>query len=364
MRLQAGRRWRDFWGLEDFVHPYSWHLLELLPKPPDAVITHNLHGGYFDLRALPEIASKVPILSVLHDYWMLTGHCAFPLGCERWKQDCGNCPHLEIPPRIRRDSTRTNIRRKAEIYGKTPLTVSCPSRFVLDDVQKSVLARECSDSILHIPNGVDLELFHPGDQTQARGRLGLPKETSLILMIGNDLERNPFKDYACARGTAKCLAEEGRVATFVVLGGKGTYGAWEVGDIRFHPIPFVIDRNTVADYFRACDVLLHCTRAETAPLVISEALASGLPPIVSDAGNAVELVGDAGFVLPQGDAAAHAAALSRVLDDPELRAELQRRARRQAEASGGVDRMLDSFERWLLDHVPSAACDGPHGGAS
>jgi hypothetical protein len=42
-------------GIEDFVFPGTDHLLDLTPDIPDILHCHNLHGGYFDLRALPRI---------------------------------------------------------------------------------------------------------------------------------------------------------------------------------------------------------------------------------------------------------------------------------------------------------------------
>jgi hypothetical protein len=42
---------------------------------------HNLHGGYFDLARRVVSARKATV--PLHDMWLLTGHCAHALACER-----------------------------------------------------------------------------------------------------------------------------------------------------------------------------------------------------------------------------------------------------------------------------------------
>ena len=40
-------------GVEDFSYPGTRQILNMTPQTPDIVHCHNLHGGYFDLRALP-----------------------------------------------------------------------------------------------------------------------------------------------------------------------------------------------------------------------------------------------------------------------------------------------------------------------
>src|SRR6187200_434133 len=47
------RGFARYCGIEDFSFPGTWNLLNLSPKPPDIIHCHNLHGRYFDLRALP-----------------------------------------------------------------------------------------------------------------------------------------------------------------------------------------------------------------------------------------------------------------------------------------------------------------------
>ena len=64
--------------------PASHRVLELPPRPPDVLHLHNLHGGYFDLRVLPELSARQPTVVTMHDEWLYTGHCAYTLDSERW----------------------------------------------------------------------------------------------------------------------------------------------------------------------------------------------------------------------------------------------------------------------------------------
>src|SRR5262249_47970924 len=57
-------------GREDFRFPGSRRVLELAPWAPDVVHVHNLHGGYFDLRVLSELAGRARLVATLHDAWL------------------------------------------------------------------------------------------------------------------------------------------------------------------------------------------------------------------------------------------------------------------------------------------------------
>jgi glycosyltransferase involved in cell wall biosynthesis len=80
----------------------------------------------------------------------------------------------------------------------------------------------------------------------------------------------------------------------------------------------------------ACDVFcLPSTRREGLSRAIIEAMAYGVPPVVTDSGGSPELVADgvSGFVVPVKDGKALADAIERLYRDPELRKRLGRGAR-------------------------------------
>jgi glycosyltransferase involved in cell wall biosynthesis len=82
----------------------------------------------------------------------------------------------------------------------------------------------------------------------------------------------------------------------------------------------------------ACDVsVLPALKREGLPKTVIEAMAYGVPPIVTDVGGSPELVvdGSSGLVVPPGDALALAAAITRLYRDPKLRRRLGEQARRR-----------------------------------
>ena len=81
--------------------------------------------------------------------------------------------------------------------------------------------------------------------------------------------------------------------------------------------------------YAEADLVVLPSRAETYGMVVTEALARGLPVVASDVGGVREALGDerAGLLVPPGEPAALGAALRRWLSDAELRGRLRRAAR-------------------------------------
>ena len=97
--------------------------------------------------------------------------------------------------------------------------------------------------------------------------------------------------------------------------------------------------------YRAADVFVFPTLLEGLGLVVLEAMACGLPVIVTPRGpDEVVRDGVDGYVVPAGDSNAIIEALERLYSDAELRLQLGRNARLQA-------------ERWSWARYASAAAD-------
>lgn len=79
------------------------------------------------------------------------------------------------------------------------------------------------------------------------------------------------------------------------------------------------------DLYRESHAFLHVSWTEGFPQVLAEAFASGLPVVATAVGGVAAGVGDAALLIPPGDAGAAVAALGRVAEEPQLRAELTAR---------------------------------------
>ena len=113
-----------------------------------------------------------------------------------------------------------------------------------------------------IPTGVNLGLFKPMPQAEARVQLGLPKERKLVLFAGS--EANAIKRYGLAASAVSHLPAY-LDAQLVA-----------VSSVPHQMMPV---------YMNACDVLLVTSLHEGSPNVVKEALACQLPVVAVDVGD-------------------------------------------------------------------------------
>jgi glycosyltransferase involved in cell wall biosynthesis len=353
-------------GREDFHHPGSRRLLELVPQSPQLVHLHNLHGGYFDLRTLPSLSARVPTVLNLRDAWLLAGHCAFPLGCERWRHGCGRCPDLDLYPAVRRDATAFNWRRKRDLFTRTRVHVTAPSRWLLDRARASMLAPAIADARV-IGNGVDTRVFHPGARDAARRALGIANGTPVLMTTAGALNGDVWKDRTALREALARLEQDWHGAPLLVLalGASESQQSTARRTIRF--LPHEHDSETLAGYYRAADAYVHAARAESFGNVLLEARACGTPVVSTAVGGIPEHVkglacpaaapglpahgpGEANGILTAcGDARAMSAALAQLLGDHALRDRLGVNAARDAAAEWSLGRQADRFLDWYRE---------------
>ncbi len=318
--LECRRRLDRRLGLEDFGHPYSHRILDLTGSPPDLVLCHNLHGGYFDLRALSALSRRVPVVLRMFDSWLLSGHCAISRGCARWQTGCGRCPDLRLPPAIQRDATRVNWRRKRRILRGARVFVSAETQWMLDRVQRSLVAPAVEGWNL-IPGGVDLDTFSPGSRSAARRELGVDLGAHVLLFVANLGLDNPFKDVAMVREALGELARRGHARRIELLA-VGSEGPEErVGrDVVVRRVGYVRSPERLAMFYRAADVYVHAAIDETFGLSVAEALACGAPVVTASTGGVLEIVEHerTALVVPPGRPVELANAIARLLEAPSL----------------------------------------------
>ncbi|MFH1868416.1 MAG: glycosyltransferase [Candidatus Omnitrophota bacterium] len=339
-------------GREDFSHPATQHLLDLLAQKPDILHCHNLHGSYFDLRALPALSKNIPTVITLHDAWLLSGHCAHSFNCQRWKSGCGSCPNLDIYPSAARDSTSYNWRLKRDIYKNAKLYVITPSEWLMKKVEQSILV----PSILKkrvMPNGVDLKMFYPGDKRDARNRLGLPQAADILLFVSQCVKESQWRDYNMLEETIRCLSENPRPRPLILIClGEGRESEYfKNTEIRF--VPFQLDTEVVSRYYQSADICLHPAKEDNFPSAVIESLASGTPVVSTNTGGIQEIIEDnkTGFLVAPRDSRHMARMVEKLLSDNGLLRSFSEKAVDAARRRFDLDSQIKSHLCWYKEII-------------
>ncbi|HUN92910.1 MAG TPA: glycosyltransferase family 4 protein [Burkholderiaceae bacterium] len=208
------------------------------------------------------------------------------------------------------------------------IAVSQPLRAELEDNFPRLRGR-----VEMLAPGVDAARLRPSgdpaqrrhERRQARSRWPLAEDGTTLLFVANDFEKKGL----AALFSAMARMRPG-VELLVVGGGDADVAAWTRRAEALGAAGRVVFAGTLADpdaAYRAADILVHPTYEDTFGMVVLEAMAHGLPVVVSGAdhcGIVADLVdGVDALVLPRpGDPDAIDAAVGRLLVDPALRARL------------------------------------------
>jgi len=218
----------------------------------------------------------------------------------------------------------------ALVLGKSALVLALTC-----DMQRRAMALGAK-RIQVVGNGVDTSRFGFSKMTYARHALGLSPALSYCLFAGSLV---PVKGVAYLIEAWRMVERECQDARLLIVGDgpdrDGLRSAVEqagVGD----SVCFAgrVPNPDVALYMAAADLFVLPSLSEGFPLVVLEAMASGLPVVVSNVTGLAEIVADGenGLLVPPTDVKRLAAAMVRLIESPEERDRIGR-ANREAAAA-------------------------------
>ena len=105
-------------------------------------------------------------------------------------------------------------------------------------------------------------------------------------------------------------------------------------------------RDAVEEIIASADVLLLPSETESFGMAALEAMASAVPPVVSDTGGLREVIEDGitGCIQPVGDVEGMTQRVLELLSDEEKRHKMGTEARRRAFETFNIDKAMDAYE--------------------
>ena len=216
-------------------------------------------------------------------------------------------------------------------------------------------------SVTVVPNGADPIPPDEAAGERVEERLGIDPSDHLLFFAGDLVESKGIDDLLAAHR----LLEGG--VRLVVAGRDRSGYADRLRSEEGVAYAGYVDRATLLDLYRRADVFVFPTRTDVFPLSVLEAMAAGTPVVASAVGGIPDQLGapgadgtaggtggeevSAGVLVPPRAPERVAAAVGELLEDPERRDGLGRRARRRVEREYAwpavAERVADEYRRIL-----------------
>ncbi len=207
----------------------------------------------------------------------------------------------------------------------------------------------CAARMQVVPNGYDLSVFRPNSEAGRRVRKELAIDYDFIL-IGLVARYDPLKDHVTLLRAVSRLVVQGHELRCLLIGTgvdasneKLTDHVTSLG-LNDHVV-FMGRRDDIPAVMSALDLHVLSSSSEGFPNVLAEAMACGTPCVSTDVGDAAEIVGDTGGIVPPGDPDALAISIADLLAERSTpKWELRKQAARQRVYEHfAIDRMIERY---------------------
>ncbi len=308
-RLRGGKRIRLERNSDYHFNIYSEEkyysarrIQKAFPRKVDILIIH-FYESFLNSETISKLGriTGARILWLFMDMAPMTGGCHYSWGCSKYKSSCSACPAI-ISTHLQDRAWEQHVTRKNNLEGMK-IEVVTGSAHQYRQARESSLWK---DKRIHkILIGVDSHKYFSRVDNSDREQYGLPNDGSVIFFAAAFLH-DKRKGFDIFNKVVKLLAADEKRAnakglTVLIAG---------IGEIDWEPLTTVSFKNvghvSAADFpklLRQVDLLVCPSIEDSGPMVVSQALMSGVPVVMFRTGVSDDLIVDGvnGYAVPLGN---------------------------------------------------------------
>lgn len=317
-------------------------------KEADIVCLNWINQGLMGVKDLLKLhrAGK-KLVWTMHDMWSMTGICHHSYECDRYEEQCGNCPFLGGASRPG-DISHRIWKRKHDIYSRVPVKFVSVSSWLEKRARKSSLLR--SADVRTIPNAFPVDEFFT-DPRRVVPNLE-PYTDKKIILFGAARLDDPIKGIDMAvealnyifdnypEVASECVAVfYGSIRDASILDGlrMNHYFTGRINDPKI-----IRHLNSIAK------VSLSTSLYETLPGTIIEGQAGGAIPVTFGRGGQTDIVDhlSTGYIADYRDVQSIVKGILWALDADISRVDLHESVREKFSAQSVAEKYIDLFSEF------------------
>ena len=342
---KRGRFSFPYWGV-DIVKNKSIQKADILNL-------HWINGGFLSLRSLSKLHKlRKPIVWTLHDMWAFTGGCHYNSDCNKFVEQCNNCPSLKF--RSEFDQSQKIFKRKEALYEKLNLTIVTCSNWLAKEVERSKLLG--NKRIVIIPNPIDTNIYKPNDKESARKEFRFEPDKFFLLTGAMNL-KDKRKGFSYLVEALKYIYENNKEfdEKIEIL----TFGKLDrnlKGEIpyKIHQFGQVENENQIIALYNSAHLYIAPSLQDNLPNTVLESISCGTPVVAFKVGGITDMIthSENGYLAELKSYKDLANGIVKLLSDSELLKEMGNNCRQKAinqfEESIIANQYLNLYQELLL----------------
>lgn len=318
-------------GIHGLVYPYANKIMKMKEfVEADVVHYHLIHNYILSLLDFPKLVSRKPSIWTIHDPWIFTGHCIYPMECQLYLSGCKSCNHLDRLFPLKEDNSSKMWQLKKNVFSKIDLDIVVASKWMLELINNSLLTRNFK-RVHYIPFGVNLKKYKVTNERRLLCRQKLEIDiTKYVIFFRSD--RSEFKGLKYIKKMLSILKNNHSNIVLLTVGEIGLLDEFK-GMFTIKDMGWFNDEDKIADLYAASDAFLMPSTAEAFGVMAIEAMASSLPVIVFKGTALPSVIREpfGGIALAKEDTTGFVKVMDELIMNPEKGKDIGRMARLIAE---------------------------------